>query len=358
MIRVFTGEMSIVNKIPHLEILYPNLGKSLFFGKSLLKPLVGIPNKPLVEIVSEQQADFFLFPYDYNFVLSKPVVRNMFENFIYKARKLNKPLIVFFMGDLDIEFDLTNAVIFRVSSYRFKIKKNEIIVPWPIEDLGKKWKWEELLRPKTEKPTVGFCGFAQLTNPRHLFSYWIKNLYFEIKSVMSKNDCWLAKRGGIYFRQKAISILKASNKIENNFIIRDYFSGHTSTISKPFATLRDEYIRNLIRSDIILSVKGSGNYSLRFYETLSMGRIPLFIDSESVLPLEETIDYDSFIIRVNFRNLENLVDRAIDFWNSLTPEAYHKKQLLARQYFDSHLNFESCLRILLQKEFLLKKCGF
>ena len=38
-------------------------------------------------------------------------------------------------------------------------------------------------------------------------------------------------------------------------------------------------------------MRGAGNFSYRFYETLMMGRIPIFIDTDCVLPFEELINF-------------------------------------------------------------------
>ena len=40
----------------------------------------------------------------------------------------------------------------------------------------------------------------------------------------------------------------------------------------------------------IFCMRGAGNFSYRFYETLMMGRIPIFIDTDCVLPFEESIN--------------------------------------------------------------------
>ena len=46
-----------------------------------------------------------------------------------------------------------------------------------------------------------------------------------------------------------------------------------------------------VDSDYCLSLRGKGNYSFRLYEIFAMGRIPLFIDTDCVLPFEDEIDW-------------------------------------------------------------------
>lgn len=48
-------------------------------------------------------------------------------------------------------------------------------------------------------------------------------------------------------------------------------------------------ITDIQNADFILSVKGDGSFFCRFYEALSLGRIPFFIDTDCILPFENMI---------------------------------------------------------------------
>jgi hypothetical protein len=92
---------------------------------------------------------------------------------------------------------------------------------------------------------------------------------------------------------------------------------------------------------------------MRFYEALSLGRIPLFIDTESPLPLEDEINYDEFILRIDHRDIHNIADRVADYYAALTPEEYKKKQGRCREVFEKYLRLDVFYRQTLSKEFLL-----
>ena len=66
-------------------------------------------------------------------------------------------------------------------------------------------------------------------------------------------------------------------------------------------------------SKFVLCPRGFGLSSVRFFETLAFGRIPVLISDDTKLPLEEKIDYDKFIIRVEENDLESIESRIIDF---------------------------------------------
>ena len=51
-----------------------------------------------------------------------------------------------------------------------------------------------------------------------------------------------------------------------------------------------EYYENIKNSDYVLVFKRTGNFSIRLYETLMMGRIPIFINTDCLLPFNNHIN--------------------------------------------------------------------
>jgi hypothetical protein len=62
--------------------------------------------------------------------------------------------------------------------------------------------------------------------------------------------------------------------------------------------LRRRYLENLNDSQFILCPRGVGLNSIRFFEALRMGRIPVLIADDTKLPLEWLVNYDNFVVRV------------------------------------------------------------
>lgn len=62
--------------------------------------------------------------------------------------------------------------------------------------------------------------------------------------------------------------------------------------------LRKRYLENLNDSQFILCPRGAGLNSIRFFEALRMGRIPVLIADDTKLPLEWLVNYDNFVVRV------------------------------------------------------------
>ena len=64
------------------------------------------------------------------------------------------------------------------------------------------------------------------------------------------------------------------------------------------AEMASENFELMLRSKFVLSPRGRGTTSRRFFEILAHGRIPIHISDAAKLPLEGLIDYDRFVVRV------------------------------------------------------------
>ena len=61
----------------------------------------------------------------------------------------------------------------------------------------------------------------------------------------------------------------------------------------------------------VLCPRGRGSNSIRFFEALNFGKIPILISDDVKLPLRSKIDYSEFCIEIqekNYHRLENYID--------------------------------------------------
>lgn len=286
--------------------------------------------KNLVDIVKRpEEADYLLMPHNYFSVFKNKKYLDLSENL---SLKYNKKIIIFAYGDRDNEIKVNNSIILRTSQYKSKLLKNEIIIPAFVEDLDSDYKVKFRDLDLSRKPIVGFAGWVSCSNLVQWVKYKTKIIFnfilFKLGFVKS-----LAVLQGLHFRRKVVSILNDTNLVDTNFFLRQSYSGHKNTIQDDPDKIRQQFISAIKNSDLALAVRGDGNYSLRFFEILSMGRIPLFIDTDTPLPLENEIDYDSFILRVDFKNLERLPEIINNFWQNNSDSNFKNMQKRARQAF-------------------------
>ena len=59
--------------------------------------------------------------------------------------------------------------------------------------------------------------------------------------------------------------------------------------------------------------RGAGNFSFRFGEVLSHGRIPVLVDSDCVLPFEHKIDWNKHALIIPETDIENIATRLVEY---------------------------------------------
>jgi hypothetical protein len=74
------------------------------------------------------------------------------------------------------------------------------------------------------------------------------------------------------------------------------------------AILRQKYLHVINDSQFVLCPRGVGLNSIRFFETMRMGRIPILIANDTKLPLNWLIKYENLIVRVPEHDIINTSD--------------------------------------------------
>lgn len=166
---------------------------------------------------------------------------------------LGKMIIVFVVSDFELRYQQADFVfVFRTSLRASLLASNEYVLPYIWEAEQKSYPILQL----NSKPIIGFCGLA--SKPRlHILNHFALHDAFQTK-----------------------------------FIPRDKFWGGDP--HNP--VLVNDFRRNLEESHFIVANRGVGNFSMRFYQTLSAGRIPILIDTDVLLPFDEEVDWESSIV--------------------------------------------------------------
>ena len=68
----------------------------------------------------------------------------------------------------------------------------------------------------------------------------------------------------------------------------------------------DDYVNSLSTSDFSLHIPGWQLWSPRLFDSIAFGSIPVLIGEYFVLPFEEFIPYDEFIVRIGWSQLRFL----------------------------------------------------
>lgn len=311
---------------PHVVMLYP------FWGTNPEDP--DDPNAGRFDgyaaagtrffsLVPLEQADVAVYPRD----LSNEGADEALPEFLGLAREAGKPSVIFFTSD-STEPLPGDAVVFRTSLYRSLRRPGEYALPAWSEDFLSRYTGGELpLRRKGSKPVVGFCGFAGAP----ALSLLIDPL----------------RRGaahGASVRTRALRLLARESAIEANIVRRDKFLGGALQRGRVDATTlrraRREYVRNMVESDYMLCARGAGNFSYRLYETLSLGRIPVFVDTDCVLPYDFAVEWRDYCVWVDQRDLPRIGELVRAFHDALTESEFLELQRSCRRLWEEYIRPE------------------
>ena len=265
-----------------------------------------------------------VLPFDWTYTLEDGFARDAAEQFAEKVARAGLRTIVFFVNDSAEEVRLPSATVFRTSLHRSTQRANEFAQPAWSEDFVTRYLGGALpIRQKARKPTVGFCGMAAPGLPR-------------IPS--------LRPRGEISLRAQVLREVRRTRGVKTNFLIRKGFVGgavdgkavNTAALRK----VRAEYVRTTVESDYVVCARGGGNFSYRLYETLSCGRIPVFIDTDCVLPYERMIDWSGITVWTDQADLTTVGERIREFHSALGPREFVELQHECRRVWEEYIRPE------------------
>jgi hypothetical protein len=294
-------------------------------------PLENFFEKKAEYVDTSEQAQAIILPN--NFTDLTEDSRGYIEQYADIAQQQGIPLFIFSFGDFTHELIFDERVwVFRLSTYKSEINPKDIVVPTTVRDFNDV---NHPTRKKTTLPVVSFCGYAGFKTSRLWMSYYVKNAVWSLKAL--RNPIQKAHKLGIYWRRVAMRILSKSPLVTTHFIVRRSFSGALRTIELSPEQARKEFIDSILNADFVLTPKGDGNYSNRFLETIALSRIPVLIDTDTVLPFEDIIAYDSFVVTVPMNKVDEIATYIRSFYDSLTEDEWEARQRYAREMFETYL---------------------
>jgi hypothetical protein len=148
--------------------------------------------------------------------------------------------------------------------------------------------------------------------------------------------------GGIthHLRQDILSVIYNSKEIKSDLVIRQGF--WAPELSKDDA--RIQFLDNMINNTFIICIRGAGNFSYRLYESMMMGRIPIIIDSDQILPFEKVIDYKCFSFRIDFKESNNIINILKDISNKLSDNDIINMQKNSRNIWKEYMSPEGWIK--------------
>ena len=275
-------------------------------------------------------ADMVLPTYRHNWFLRHD--KALLEECARTAREAGLPLLVDGVGDIEFPLNIANAFVLRIGGYRFM----ERCVGGQLH----------IRKKKEGRPTVGFAGWAKLT-PKQYLRTVLKELPMRLRGLYDSRYRSMTK--GVLWRKKAIELLHHSPLVGLNLRVRGSFSGSARTAEGDMRVLRQQLVDTVLESDYALDARGDANESIRLYEILSLGRIPVIIDTERNFPFCDAVDYRSFSLMVDHRDLGRLPEIIAGFHAHVSPEQYETMQRKAREAFVHYFRVDAQMRQIIRQ---------
>lgn len=343
MIKIFTDHNYLIDS--NKRSFFP-LFDELLIEDSILKE-----KYVFVDIIDD--CEVIILPLSIDYLLENKN-KKLVNQFMQYSKESNKPLWVFSSGDIGLTIRKENVYVFRVADFESERYKNSIIMPAFIDDPYLTiYHSEVTYLNKNSSPIVGYVGHAK--------GGFIK--YIKLFLIYLKYNCdvftnkiysdYFKLYSSSHIRIKYLKILQKSKEITTNFIFRDkYRAGVKTEADKIRTTL--EFFDNIKKSHYTFCIRGGGNFSVRLYETLAMGRIPVQVDTDCSLPLNDFVDWNKHCLIINEKDINQIGSKINHFNSNLSELEFLERQKSNRFFWQNYLtriNFFSIIHDL----FLSKK---
>lgn len=339
-LKIFSDKSFLPKEIDHVQMLFP------FWGKNYEnhEPLRSGCYEPYIErghsffeMVPLAEADLAVVPHSCN--PTDEVQQKLAIQFYEKVNPADKPLAIFIKGDYSANNLLKNTIVINHHLYHSQQKSNEFAIPVWSQDLATTYLDSQIhIRQKQAKPVVGFCGYA----PPLGMPFNQRKLKASFRWVAHQLGLTKFRPNltGFAARARALHFLSKSSLVSANLLIRDQFAFDYRGVLLPGGDQnsalksRQEFISNMLESDYILCARGAANCSIRFYESLSCGRIPILIDTDCVLPYDFAIAWKDYCVWVNETDISHVAEKVAEFHDRLSPKDFIDLQYECRQLWN------------------------
>jgi hypothetical protein len=268
------------------------------------------------------EADVILVPHDARYFAKN-------TNYLTYLRSLSetKPLLISDRGDFPAKIKMKNTTFLRVGTEPGEKVFNTVIIPYNITSIS-----YLPFRNYEINPKLNFTGLVPKFSLGRTAKSFIKAPLYPCLTNAS------------IVRRLTIKQIKKTS-LDNKIVIRDTYGGIANLVSNS-EDKREEFLNGMAESDFILCPRGDSNGSVRFYESLSAGRIPLIPDTRIKFPHSENFNLEDVIFKFSLFNSRIETD-LIEFWRDLNLEKYQKIQEDLRTLYNTQYKFDVFLKNLL-----------
>lgn len=266
-------------------------------------------------------------------------LRRAYRHLIERATARNLPVVAVRHSDFESAERIPNSITFQTTLFRSTRGEHDYcLAGFDLPDLaapyGDSPEWWR--RPYAPVPSVGFQGSVRRID--HSLERYARDAATwgqdRVPRALRPRIRRVAWNEGQLLRDACIRALDASDLVVADItrITRGYINASPADQERNRAT----YLDKLRRNPYALCVRGRGNFSYRLYEALSLYRIPLFVDTDSVLPFDHEVDWRSAFVWVDESDVDLAPQILSDFHRRLDEAGLWQAQARARALWEQY----------------------
>lgn len=346
MLKIYTDKRFLSEK--YRKQIFP-----LLFDMFFLKSKKTLSCYQFVDSI--EFSDIVVFPIDYVCFFK---YTKAYESLKEIAVTANKPIWVYTGGDYGFTINAPNFYTFRFSGFKSQLPKNTFILPAFMNDPYKEHLNSSFsIIKKDDKPTIGFVGHANASMSkffREALVHYKTILFNKLKKLQVDSYKFYSSS---FKRAKYLNKLEDYKSLQTNFIYRSKYRSGAKTEQEKEITTR-EFYENMFNNLYTFCLRGVGNFSIRFYEALAVGRIPILFDTDCELPFAGVIDWQKHCLIIDVSDSQSIEKQILNFHNSLSSAEFEELQKGNRKLWEEYLERQSYfIRIHSQFKSKLLQCN-
>lgn len=298
-----------------------------------------------------QDADLAILTMAWNYYV-KTKQTDLAITFIKECNVLGKKVIAVNTEDFGVRIPyFENLIVLRYSGYKSRFSKNEYVQPPIIKDPLLTYFYRHSISeiPYSAKAVIGFCGQANpspLNAIKEIIKIAYRNLRFYVRLSPHEPQQLISST---FLRASILNDIQKSKDVVSNFILRKKYRAGVTT-NKDTHRKSLEFYDNLRDSGYVVCVRGAGNFSIRFYEALAMGRIPVFINTDCALPFDHELNWKKHVVWVEYKDRSKIAEKVAEFHQALSERDFIDLQHANRKLWKERLTLAGFFKNFIQKD--------
>ncbi|WP_339921195.1 hypothetical protein [uncultured Flavobacterium sp.] len=294
---------------------------------------------PIYELKNDMpDADFAVLPLAIEYFKSAKQ-KEYLDSFISEAVQNGKPILLFSTGDFGTTRRNSLIYTLRLSGFDSQMdSRTEMMPPFfldPLLFLNKEFK----IVSKTEQPKIGFVGHANGEVVKLIKEFILFLKGNGLRLIGKDNTDYQKFYPSSYYRNVYLKSIQKNKGIVTDFIFRKKYRAGVVTEADRHRTSKAFY-KNIFENQYVFCLRGTGNFSVRFYETLALGRIPVLINTDCRLPFKSKINWTRHCLIIQEGEEHTIAEKIIEFHNSLTNVQFEEMQRGNRELWENHFTKE------------------